>query len=118
MGLADREYMKAESWQREQRRRLAAWQWRTMPWLRPNTSRARLVRYVVVAAVAVAPAVAVGYAAGAKVGPFAPEPLLVWGGVEFESQTEFEAWLRLRGGSYRAWSTKHPAAAAKLEHRP
>jgi hypothetical protein len=120
VGLADRDYMKAESWQREQRDRLAEWQWRNFPsrW-RHATKRQRLVGYVAAAAIALVPGVAVGYAAGAKVGPFkpGPEPLLVWGGESFNSRVEFEAWLVLRGGSYQTWAARHPTAAAKLEGR-
>jgi hypothetical protein len=120
MGLADRDYMKAESWQRDQRQRLAARQWRNFPrpW-RNATPRQQLTRYVLVAAITLAPGAAVGYAAGAKVGPFKPatEPLLVWGGESFNSRVEFEAWLVPRGGSYEAWAAKHPAAAARLEGR-
>jgi hypothetical protein len=118
MGLVDREYMKAERWQREQRQRLAAWQWRRFPRTRRANARGRVAQYVIVAAIACALAIAIGYAAGSRVGPFAAEPLLVWSGEEFNSKAEFEPWLRIRGGSYRAWAAKHPAAAAKLERRP
>jgi hypothetical protein len=118
VGLADRDYMKAEGWQREQRDRLADWQWRTFPrrW-RHATKRQRLAGYAAVAVLTLVPGVAVGYAAGAKVGPFKPEPLLVWGGESFNGRVEFEAWLVVRGGSYQDWAAKHPDAAAKLERR-
>ena len=116
MGLADRDYMKSERWQREQRRRLAEWQWQRFPrpW-RDATPRQQLSRYLLVAVIALVPGAAVGYAAGAKVGPFAPEPLIVWGGEEFTSKADFESWLVARGGSYQAWAANHPFAAAKIE---
>jgi hypothetical protein len=117
VGLADRDYTKAEPWQREQRERLAEWQWRRFPWSAGVSRRGRFVGYLVAAVLATGPAVAIGYAVGAEIGPFAPEPLLVWGGHEFESKGDFEAWLRAHGGSYEGWAAKHPAAAAKLETR-
>lgn len=114
VGLADRDYMKAESWQRDQRQRLAAWQWRTWARWSKQSPRQRLARYALVALIALAPGAAVGYAAGARIGPFAPEPVLVWGGESFTSRAQFEHWLAARGGSYAAWAEKHPAAAARL----
>lgn len=118
VGLADRDYMKAESWQRDQRQRLAEWQWRRFPRPWQNASpRQRLARYTIVVVVALAPGAAIGYAAGAQVGPFAPAPLLVWSGESFNNRADFEAWLDVRGGSYAGWAAKHPAAAAKLEGR-
>ena len=120
MGLADRDYMKSERWQREQRQRLAEWQWgRKFPRPWPNATRQqRLARYAIMAALALAPGTAIGYAAGAKVGPFAPDPLLVWGGTTFDSKAEFEAWLSARGRSYEIWADKHPAVAARLAEAP
>ena len=119
MGLADRDYSKADRWQREQRERLAAWQSREFrgPW-RNASRRRRLAGYAIVASVVAVPAAGIGYAAGANVGPFAPKPVLVWSGVEFNSKSEFQTWLRGRGLSYGQWAARHPAAAAKLERRP
>jgi hypothetical protein len=118
MGLADRDYMKAKTWQREQRDRLAAWQWRT--WRRDRTARGRRRRLAsaVAAAILMLAAGAVGYAAGAEIGPFAPSPVVVWGGKEFSSKAQFEQWLTGRGGSYTKWARKHPTAAARLERHP
>ena len=118
MAAVDRDYMKSEGWQREQRGRLAAWQWRKLGYRRVRaTPRRRLVRYGIVAALALAPGAALGYAAGADLGPFAPEPLLVWGGESFTSKADFRSWLSGRGVTYAEWAANHPVAAAKLERR-
>jgi hypothetical protein len=115
MGLADRDYMKAESWQRDQRQRLAAWQWRTWRGQSARRTSRALAYAVVIPALAVA--AGGGYAYGAKIGPFALDlgPALIWGGQEFESRAQFEAWLAERGVSYGTWAAKHPTAAARLE---
>ena len=113
MGLADRDYMKSERWQREQRQRLAEWHWQKLPKPWPTASRGqRLARYAIIAILALVPGAAIGYAAGAELGPFASsEPVLVWGGERFSSKAAFEVWLTARGRSYESWAAKHPAAA-------
>ena len=115
MGLADRDYMKAESWQCRQRERLEAWHSRRTPPRAETSRRQRLAPYAAVAVIAIVPASIIGYAAGAKRGPFAPGPALIWGGEAFTSKADFAKWLQDRGGSYATWARNHPAVAAQLE---
>jgi hypothetical protein len=116
VALENRDYMKAEGWQRRQRERLATWQWRTFP-RRSSARRGGFATYAVVALLALMPGLLIGYAAGAGLGPFAPHdrPALMWGGESFESRAEFEAWLAVRGIPYAVWAQQHPAAAAMLD---
>lgn len=47
-----------------------------------------------------------------------PEPRgLVWAGRVFTGRRELAVWLQRRDADYRRWSARHPAAAARLEHR-
>jgi hypothetical protein len=83
-----------------------------------RSARHRLRRALVPLTVALA--LAAGYALGVydddeRLNPFAPEPLLTWGGETFHSKREFVGWLAERGVDYNAWATQHPAVAAKLD---
>ena len=40
-----------------------------------------------------------------------------WAGTTFADPQALAAWLRGRGGDYRDWAIRHPAAAAALEGR-
>lgn len=43
---------------------------------------------------------------------------LVWGNGVFANALELEAWLRIRGGSYRIWAQRHPAAVKIIAPQP
>ena len=43
---------------------------------------------------------------------------LIWGDGVFANALELEAWLRVRGVSYRDWARKHPAAVKLLAPAP
>ncbi|MEO5576941.1 MAG: hypothetical protein ABIR67_07925 [Gaiellaceae bacterium] len=43
---------------------------------------------------------------------------LIWGDGVFANALELEAWLRIRGVSYRQWARKHPAAVKLLAPGP
>ena len=55
--------------------------------------RRNVATYTAVAVVALGIGAGIGYAVAEDVGPFAPAPLLVWGGEEFTDRPEFERWL-------------------------
>ena len=118
MGLADRDYMKAESWQREQRKRLADWQWRSMP----DGQAARRSPLPAVLAVAAAVLIAGGlgymFAGGFERDPEPTPAVMVWGGKTFTSKAQFKQWLAQRGKSYPDWAQNHPAAAARVDRLP
>jgi hypothetical protein len=135
VGIWDRDYMRHPLW----RKRQAAWEaggpapgsdvpgvgaaptrsQPVYPTQRRSRSAGRRLRRALVP-VAVAVTLAGGYALGVyddqeRLNPFAPEPLLAWGGETFHSKREFVGWLAERGIDYGAWARQHPAVAEKLD---
>ena len=55
-----------------------------------------------------------------KTQPAAPgrSGALVWGDGVFANALELEAWLRIRGASYRTWALRHPAAVKLVAPGP
>lgn len=55
-----------------------------------------------------------------KARPAAPghSGALVWGNGVFANALELEAWLRIRGVSYKTWARRHPAAVKIIAPRP
>jgi len=43
---------------------------------------------------------------------------LVWGNGVFSNALELEAWLRIRGVSYKTWARRHPAGVKLVTPRP
>ncbi len=43
---------------------------------------------------------------------------LVWGNGVFANALELDAWLRIRGVSYKTWARRHPAAVRIIAPRP
>ena len=43
---------------------------------------------------------------------------LVWGNGVFSNALELEAWLRIRGASYKTWARRHPAGVKLIAPRP
>lgn len=43
---------------------------------------------------------------------------LVWGDGVFSNALELEAWLRIRGVSYKTWARRHPAGVKLVAPRP
>src|SRR5215210_9313619 len=52
----------------------------------------------------------VKYRPAAKPDPPGQPGVLVWGDGVFVSKGEISGWLRLHGGSFKAWKLRHPAA--------
>jgi hypothetical protein len=89
-----------------------------------NRRRARLPWWVavpwVVACVVLAGAAVAGVLPRAVKSDPAPPGhagALVWGNGVFANKLELEAWLRIRGVSYKSFARKHPAAVKLLEKK-
>ncbi|HZT15790.1 MAG TPA: hypothetical protein VFA19_07550 [Gaiellaceae bacterium] len=95
--------------------------WYTPVVVEPKRSQWRLFWPLLIPVV-----VLVGFAAYVYLTPQKPHPLvpppgrvgaLVWGDGIFASTPEMQAWLRLHGGRYPAWATRHPRGVSLISKR-